>query len=338
MSEDKAEPPDHLDPDKVFEPDTAFSFTYLQNLGDGSPNPEKNRLKEVLRTLDKSNIRLGECVQPKVNDQAELREGYTSYCARLKVAPKDEGGKARDVPDAVVRIDPLGYEDIVGSLSIGSAWIMDFPDPGSETSGYRVRIVPYVPDDEEKVGREDVKRFIGVSNKLKVEKKPGADGKMRSECSIATAADLTNPDCVKLSEYLTDIQPDQFVFVRGAEGDLIRYPDDAGFPYAGSPVTILRDINSLCANKGGEAVARGRLNEYMETEELEAKDIPSAPDSCVLACLGARDFLDKKLRENLSSAGIKPNVPIPETTAPSTITVTGVVPVQSEKKPKGQPL
>lgn len=167
---------------------------------------------------------------------------------------------------------------------------------------YQVHVVPFAPDNPEMpVSYDDIKRTLGV---------------LKADNSL---------------HRIYDIEKTNFVFLKKDDGDVIRYPNSPDTPenYRNKPIAFIRDLNSIPKDFGKSGIP-SVADSWLKTHvDMRVDDLPAAPRECVEACKQQYEFT-RKLAHELQQAGIEPNVPIPEVTAPGTAKITGAEPANQQ--------
>ncbi len=147
-------------------------------------------------------------------------------------------------------------------------------------ANYKVMVVPSAPDvPGMEISTDDIKRTIQV---LK------AEGK---------------------DQHLWDIQPSAFTFVKGEDGEVMRYSSGNDVPddFKGKPIAFVRDLNAM--DRDSDSVER--VKTWLAQRDIDYDKLePATPQ--VIEDTRQQFALTTKLAGTLEEFGIKPNVKIPE--------------------------
>lgn len=235
---------------------------------------EENSVRELRGELEKDGIFMD-------GDRKLLGLGNQAIVARATFRDKEAGGEIY-IPEAVTRLEYM--EPLMHDIILRPAYKKEYEQQTLTQAKYKTYIVPFAPDIEVDgqpitITADDIKRTIQV---LK------ADGK---------------------AEHLWDIQPSAFVYLKGADGKIITYPDteETDKEFRGKPIAFIRDLNAVDSTTS-TVTYKGWLKNNLD---MTFEDLPPAPRECVEACKQQYAHT-KHLADQLKVAGIKPNVPIPD--------------------------
>jgi hypothetical protein len=184
-----------------------------------------------------------------------------------------------DIPGAIVRVEYLNPV-LDSNIVLQPAFNKEYEEGMLTGANYKVIVVPSAPDVEGmEVGLDDIKRTIQV---LK------AEGK---------------------DQTLWDIQPSAFTFVKGEDGEVLRYSSGDNVPddFKGKPIAFVRDLNAM--DRDSDSI--DRVKTWLAARNIDYDKLePATPQ--VLEDTKQQFALTAKLAATLEEYGIKPNVKIPE--------------------------
>ena len=191
------------------------------------------------------------------------------------------------IPDAIARIDNV--ETLINPAVLHPVIHHRFDGP---VGPYHLYVLPNAPDllnpdTNKRVTNADVKRTIRV---LKANDKEHCFWDFRKD-------------------------NDNFVFLKGVDGEILRYPvipndpdfhghKDRNGKIAGEPIAFIRDFNSTSI-EGNRQYGLDRLEKIFLNYPPD--QLPAAPRECVEACK-EQYKLSAKLIDHLQEAGIEPNI------------------------------
>jgi hypothetical protein len=188
-----------------------------------------------------------------------------------------------DIPSVVVRIGQMDNPADSAIVLKSAARFVYTGGEGKDAIQYQAHVLPFAPDIGEVSDRD-------VINTIRVLKAEGLENR------------------------IFDISNGQFVYLRGGDGDFLRYPADCGDKdMAGQPIAFIRDLNctqsdpEIAEKMAGTGTANDYLAKYGNGQTLA--ELPPAPASCVEAC-HQQDAIAENARRQLAARGVRLEGPV----------------------------
>jgi|GEM_PF-2733594 len=246
-----------------------------------------SKLERSIIELSCRDIAKVEMLRHELAEDGINLDGRIFSAGNLAIASRTGDKHKQEIPDAITRIEYVGEP--------GHSVVSLRPAFGKFYAGgaYYACVVPYAPDIEGmKVTDDDIRRTIQV---LKAEKKGMPKGQSKAD-------------------FVNHLRPDNMVFLKNEDGQVMRYPENASDPdFAGKPIAFIRDLNCIQKDLRLARSLKNMGDAEIALEEMGAPklaDLPEAPKECVEACKQQYE-LTATLHQNLKEQGVMPNIYLP---------------------------